>query len=244
MFAQVACLKCGKPFQVKRETLGQPTTCPWCNETTQAVPTVMDVQPLPPATDLLPAARKPRRKLLLYLAYAALLLLIAAGVFVGVRTFTAPLPGLSLAEWTAPDGSCKATLPGTVSETAIDPPLRTLPNGKRFRSASWMTKAVGEVGWFELTEEDATYRPVDLLNTVREGRAALLEAKVDDVNGVDDTSDVTVKYTAGAVRYVERQVVVKRGKRGRVYFVCVGGPNLSADNPEAKRVLESLTITP
>ena len=48
MFVPVACLRCGKLFQVPPAAAGTDVTCPWCREPTPALPVAADA-PVPTA---------------------------------------------------------------------------------------------------------------------------------------------------------------------------------------------------
>src|SRR6185312_2265145 len=47
MFLPVACLKCGKVFQVPKDSAGTEVACPWCQESTAAIPVSGMPSPLP-----------------------------------------------------------------------------------------------------------------------------------------------------------------------------------------------------
>jgi len=53
MFVPVACLKCGKPFQVPEAAAGTTVTCPWCKNPTPALPVagLPDSVPAPAPAD-------------------------------------------------------------------------------------------------------------------------------------------------------------------------------------------------
>ena len=258
MFAQVACLKCGKPFQVGREKLGQGVPCPWCGQTTDAVPAAVEVHPLPAdSSDLTPrpplrtgegesaAPPKRRPRLLPLVAYAVLLLVVAAAVFVLLRYQGGYVPDVALAEFVAPDGSCRAVLPGAAREGPVAGD-EFLPAGRRFAASSWLTRAGGEVGWFDLpAEEVKLLREEDLFRHLRDRRAKELDAAVtaEGVVRVDSSTGAEVRFTRGDVRHVDRYLLAKGGPNPRVYWVSVGGPNLDPDSAVAQRVIGSLRLT-
>jgi hypothetical protein len=249
MFAQVACLVCGKPFQVAREKLGQTVPCPWCDKPTDAVPAAVEVQPLPVSEDLTPhpplrsgegeKTRRPRP--LLLLAYGAVLLLVAGGVFVGLRL----LGGTTFTEFVAPDGSCRAVLPGTARPVPVGFSDELFPSGKRFVSTSGLGRVHGEVGWFDLPAEDAKLiRPEDLLDKLREWRAGELGAEVEKQGSarLDKHPGAEVQFVKDKLKYVERYVFVKSGPTPRVYWVSVGGENFDPDSADARKVMGSLEV--
>lgn len=256
MFAQAVCLLCGKPFQVAREKLGRTVPCPWCDQPTEAVPVAVEVQPLPasddptphPRTPGEPGPRRPRvrspNRPLFLLVYGAGLLLIAGGVFVGLRV-TGVFGGITFTEFVAPDGSCRAALPGTATPVPVGFSDELFPSGKRFAAASWLGRVRGEVGWFDLPAEDAKLiRPEDLFDRVRELRAGELGAEVDGqgVVRVDDHPGAEVRFVKDKVKHVERYVFVKGGPTPRVYWVSVGGDNFDPDSADARKVVGSLRV--
>jgi hypothetical protein len=255
MFAQVACLVCGKPFQVAKEKLGHRVPCPWCATITDAVPVSVDVQPLPADGDLTPrpplrggegvdAPPKHRPRVFLWAGYAALLLLVAGGVFVGLRLFG----GAELAEFTAPDGSCRVLLPGAARERPVHREVSDdwLRGGKRYSTTpGWFSRYEGQVGWFDLPAEDAKLiRPDDLFRTLRDRRTEELGASPDGegVVRVDALSGLEVRFANGSVRHVERYLFDPTAARPRVYWVSVGGADFDPDSATARKVLGSLRV--
>lgn len=255
MFAQVACLVCGKPFQVAREKLGQTVPCPWCDQPTKAVPATVEVQPLPAEpqsgsprggddrdlTALPSVSRRTKPRLLVWTVYGVVLLLVTGGVFVGLRV----MGGTTFSEFVAPDGSCRAVLPGAANPVPVGFSDELFPSGKRFASVSGMGRVHGEVGWFDLPAEDAKLiRPEDLFDKVRGWRAGELGADVDGqgVVRVDEHPGAEVRFVKDKVKHVERYVFVKSGPTPRVYWVSVGGENFDPDSADARKVLGSLRV--
>lgn len=243
MFAQVACLVCGKSFQVPREKLGQSVTCSWCGKPTDAVPVAVDVQPLPADSPAKPSPVKRRFNPLLWVAYAALLLVIAGGVFVALRLFG----GGEWAEFTAPDGSCRAVLPGSPHEVPLGPTDEFFPSGKRFAvSPGWNSKVGGELGWFDLSADDAKLiRPEDLFRTLRDRRAEELKATPENEGVVrgDSLSGIEVRFVKENARHVERYLFDPKPPRPRVYWLSVGGMNFDPESAAAKKAMGSLRVT-
>lgn len=236
MFAQVACLVCGKPFQVAREKLGRKVPCPWCGQDTDAVPVNVEVQPLP--ADSSPKG-KPRVSM--WVAYAVLLLIVAGGVFVGLRLFG----GTELVEYAVPDGSCRVLLPGSPQEVSPGPTDELFVGGRRFAATPWLGKLNGEIGWFDLPPQDAKLiRPDDLFRTLRDRRASELGATPDGegVVKVDALSGLEVRFAGGSVRHVERYLFDPNSARPRVYWASVGGANFDPDSNTARKVLGSLRV--
>lgn len=243
MFAQVACLVCGKPFQVPRDKLGQSVTCSWCGEPTEAVPVAVDVQPLPAGPPVTTPAKR-RFNPVVWVAYVALLVLIAGGVFAALRMFGG---GGEWTEFTAPDGSCRAVLPGSPREVPAGPTGELFPSGNRFVvSPGWNSKVGGELGWFDLPADDAKLiRPEDLFRTLRDRRAEELGATAEGegVVRLDALSGVEVRFAKENVRHVERYLFDPKPPRPRVYWVSVGGANFDPESAAARKVMGSLRVT-
>jgi hypothetical protein len=248
MFAQVACQVCGKPFQVPKGTLGGPVTCSWCGQPTAAVPLAVKAEPLPPDEPV--PRRRPvkatpvrgRTRWPLYVGYGVLLVLVAVAVFVGVRMFSGGGSD-GLREFTAPDGSCKAQLPGTPREQPVAGD-EFLKSGKRFVSEpGWGNKLRGEVGWFDLPDAQLM-RAEDLFVLIRERRAGELGATVGSEASVrvDSHFGREVRFVSGDVRYVERYLFDAKSSRPRVYWVSVGGATFDPDSATAAKVAGSLRV--
>ena len=233
MFAQVACQVCGKPFQVPKERLGETVACSWCGKPTTAVPLVVKVHQLP-------ESKPARPRWPLYVAYGVLLLLIAGGVFAGVRMFTG---GDGLREFTAPDGSCKAMLPGTPREQAV-PADDFLGTGQRFvTEPGWGNKLRGEVGWCDIADAQLV-RPEDLFTLLRDRRAVELGATAEGEASVraDSHFGREVRFVSGDVKSVERYLFDPKAARPRVYWVSVGGAKFDPESATAAKVTGSLRV--
>ncbi len=250
MFAQVACQVCGKPFQVPKDQLGETVTCSWCGKPTAAVPLAVEAQPLPPERPERPRQRavvahaRPRARVrpLVWVGYGALLMVVAGGVFAGVRLFTGG-GGDGLREFTAPDGSCKAQLPGTPREQAVADD-EFLKSGKRYVSEpGWGNKWRGEVGWFDVPDAQLM-RPEDLFVLLRDRRAGELGATAEGEGSVrvDSHFGKEVRFVSGEVKYVERYLFDAKSARPRVYWVSVGGAKFDPESATAAKVMGSLRV--
>lgn len=149
MFAQVACGKCGKPFQVPDGQLGRSVACPWCREQTTAPPLVgvvpealpddappPSVPPIPPIPPI-PAPNRadaprversaspvrppvPPGRLWVKVVVVTFLSLLALVVaFFGSAYYRGAVPGFVWQRFDAPDGTCRVELPGGVTETDL-----------------------------------------------------------------------------------------------------------------------------
>jgi hypothetical protein len=248
MFAQVACQVCGKPFQVPKGQLGETVTCSWCGKPTAAVPLAVKAEPLPAEMPerprrrtVLPQAR-PRPsgvRPLVWVVYGVLLLLVAAGVFVGVRMFTGG--GGGLRPFVPPDGSCDVLLPGTPREQPVADD-EFLKSGKRFVSEpGWGGKLRGEVGWFDIPDAQLA-RADDLFVLLRDRRAGEFGATAGGEASVrvDARYGKEVRFVKGDEVYVERYLFDPKSSRPRVYWVSVGGAKFDPESATAAKVVGSL----
>ena len=256
MFAQVACGKCGKPFQVPEARLGQPVVCSWCKETVTAVPlsgvvpeALPDDAPAvqPPAqrvggaTSRLPS----KRPWLAPVVIVVLSLLALIFAFLGSRYYRGGVPEFAWQRFEAPDGTCRVDLPGHVTEVALtaDPKSPITRSGVKFVTSSSFTRIQGFVGWYELDPRLIQMtRPEDVLAAERERRKAdtgwtvETESTSAKVGGFDA---LEVQFADGSARYVERYVFVTKGTHKRLYLLGVGGGNFDPAGEDAQRVLNS-----
>lgn len=261
MFAQVACGKCGKPFQVPDGQLGQVVSCPWCREQTTALPLVGVVPEAlpddapPPAPNravsrpaecpAAPARPAPGRVWVKPVVIAVLSLLALVVTFLGSAYYRGAVPGFVWQRFDAADGTCRVELPGGVTEADL-PPIGNyivLKPGKKFTSGSMFTRLSGFVGWYDLDPAFAKLtRPADVLAAERERRkdetgwtveAESASAKVAGFEALE------VRYVGGSTKWIERYVYVPVGLRPRMYVVGVGGGGFDPDGPHASRVLTS-----
>ena len=184
-----------------------------------------------------------RPRWLLYVAYGVLLVLVAVAVFVGGRMFSGGGDG-GLREFTAPDGSCKARLPGTPREQPVADD-EFLKSGKRFVSEpGWANRWRGEVGWFDVPDAQLA-RADDLFVLLRDRRAGELGATVESEGSVrvDSHFGREVRFVTGDVKHVERYLFDAKSSRPRVYWVSVGGAMFDPDSATAAKVVGSLRVS-
>ena len=177
MFVPVACLKCAKPFQVAPDAAGTDVICPWCHESTAALPIAnVTAPPAPsPATQVEPfslddtpplpepgSARaeavvtRPRTSVpyrqILVISLIALLVTGATVAFLGYGE--GRIPASAWTEFTAPDGSFTVELPASPRAGSVDPNPASPPTrgGQRFVTAGWYSGARAWVGWQDLDQ--------------------------------------------------------------------------------------------
>ena len=259
MFVPVGCAECGKLFQVERGQLGQSASCPWCGARVLALPVAAaaEPQPLPlPLPEEVPVVRPqrsrpaPRLRVLPRLALAALCGFLALATFAVQRYRNGGFASLALESFVAPDGSCRATLPGSAEPAPPpDAPFTPIQTGFTAYSAkSWFSRAKGGVGWIGLDPERARLaRSEDLLVNVRDGLGRWLGEPAIEKEGVVKSGSADgseVRFGAiGGPRFTARMIAVLDSPTPRVYFIWVGGTNIDPDGEAAARVLSSFRLT-
>jgi len=247
VFAQVACGKCGKPFQVPEARLGQPVVCSWCKETVTALPLAGVVPEALPDEDAPPPPAPPRRSRpwLVPVVIALLSMLALAVAFLGSRYYRGSVPQFVWQRFEAADGTCRVNLPGETTEAdlPINPKSPITKGGKKFTANSTLTRVGGFIGWYDLDPAQVELaRAEDVLAAERELRKAdtgysveaeSTSAKVGGFNALE------VRFSDGSRKHIERYVFVNKGPHPRLYVVGVGGGGFDPDGEAARRVLSS-----
>ena len=250
MFAPVGCAECGKLFQVERARPGQPASCPWCQARVLALPMAAKPEPLPLPLPVIPPGVFPIRnrsaRPWLWIAVAFLSVFLALGTFLVQRYRNGAVPAFAMQSFTAPDGSCGATLPGS-AEAVTRPEFTPLQTGASlFASQSWLTRARGGLGWIELDPERAKLvRTEDLLINVRDELGRWLgEPTIEKAGLVKSgaSEGMEVRYGTGTTRFTARILAVLDSPQPRIYLVWVGGPKFDPDGELASRVLTSFRV--
>ena len=187
MFAQVACWKCGKPFQVPQAQLGQPVACPWCRETGTPLPVVgvvpealpddapPHVRAVAKRVDAKSPASGSKRPWLAPVVVILLSLLVLVVAYLGARYYRGSVPGFVWQRFDAPDGTCRIDLPGGTAEAELpaNPKSPITRAGKRFTASSTFTRLGGFVGWYDLDPAlIALTRSEDVFGPERDRRKA------------------------------------------------------------------------
>ena len=246
MFLPVACLKCGKLFQVPTAAAGTEVTCPWCQVTTPALPVAaVAAGPSPPAptnpaveplslddAESLPSRPSMAVASMDHSGFPLRTLLIALFVVVVVTVGTIAVlgygagrvPGFAWGEFTSPDGSCSTLLPGAAVDEVVGPnPAAPLTRGgQRFVTTGWYSGVSTWVGWQDLDPEWAKQAAND-----RDGAliAPLLAAERDrrrDQVGGTVVREVTVRYAASLG--VEVEMTTPRGQLVERLILAASGP--------------------
>jgi hypothetical protein len=170
MFLPVACLKCGKLFQVPETAAGTDVACPWCKQSTAALPVAAvaadvplsldDAEPVEPRREKkrrsersAPEPKKSGRSLLAKLAIGGVLsILVLVATLAILRYGSGEISPAAWAEFTPQDGSCSIQLPGTPVEEANEPRAdETVTRGLHvYTTTGWYSRARVWIGWRDL----------------------------------------------------------------------------------------------
>jgi hypothetical protein len=254
MFVPVACLRCGKLFQVPPEAAGTDVTCPWCREPTPALPVASvppaapaaaapeplsldDAEPLAPAAPAVrpapavavapkavPAAPRKPVSPPLVLAVLGGMAILAAATVLVLGYRSGRVSTSGWGEFTAPDGSFTGTFPGTPSGSAVEPN----PQSVVTRGGEEYAAA----GWYSGVRAWVGYQDLD---------PAWVKSLAEDKDGafagpvLEAERDRRVKAAGGTIdkkgtiqtTYGRGQLVVTdtpRGKRVEHYILAATGP--------------------
>lgn len=212
MFVPVACLSCGKPFQVPQAAAGTTVACPWCKQQTPALPVAgltapapdaappdgpLELEDAPAPPPPVPAGgaprppRRPRKPISLKTAAIALVASAACGllafVVVGVARGRIPVPGRSVDR--IPDAAWADFTPPDGSCTVALPgsPAEAdshAGTGKRYVTRGWFSGVTTWVGWVDLEGEWLAKAGVpEAWHLLRPRFDAVLDAQKHEWNG-------------------------------------------------------------
>jgi len=242
MFVPVACMRCGKLFQVPPAAAGTDVTCPWCREPTPALPVATDTpagprpapeplslddaEPIAAAPALLASpATRVRWSIKLVALVAVGMVVVAAGT-VAVLGFRSGRGGtVGWVEFTAPDGAFTGTFPTTPSASAVEPNKQSAVTlgGEEYAAAGWYSGVRAWVAWQDLDPAWAK-KLADDKDGMLAGPAleAELARRVKESGGtLVDGRKKTVQTTYG--RGFEVEVDTPGGKRVERYVLAAAG---------------------
>ena len=250
MFVPVACVKCGKPFQVPEAAAGTNVNCPWCKESVPALPVVgfpaSDNAPVEPSVGKAASVEAPlslddepgvgktplRRVKSESLASTRPFPFLTAGIvlFLSVFAFGGTLfyrgyqagriPDSTWIAFTPPDGSCTVELTGTPTEEQ----LPALPVNVSSSGKVFIAK-----GWYSGVRSWVGWYDLDPL---------WAKGAAEDKDG----SQIDPVLNAGQKRRVE----VLKGtlqKEGKMLFNAYRGRELQMET-ERGMVVERLFVVP
>jgi hypothetical protein len=264
MFVPVACSRCGKPFQVPEETVGQTTACPWCQAAVLALPIggaaapIAKAHPSPAAPEtqpLSPDDDPPRSQPLRRRALVALVLVAMAATLVTVVLLRRKEGYLTDREWrsfTPSDHSCTIDLLGKPSEDAPSSDKGT----RRYLSAGWYSGTTTWMGWHNLNAAEVQVAVTDeawhdpQLMKIFDAERDWLKERF----GGSVTRDATIQFKSPLIRevrlelpsgqghVVERQIVHATGPHPRIYFIGIAGKRFDPEGSEVQRLVNSFHV--
>ena len=272
MFLPVACLQCGKLFQVPHAAAGTDVACPWCKATTPAlpvagVPAVPVEEPLS-LDDASASPSRPKRRLMAepvarssttsrWIPNAAIGLLLAAvvlGITVGVLQLRTLLFPPTWSEFAPPDDSCTIALPGRPTEESIEPtPADNITRGLHlYTTQGWYSRSKVWFGWRDLDpvwvkqalmdRDGAITSPV--LTAERDLRKERVGGRIVKEATVRFGSNLglEVQMETSKGKLVERYIAVLDGPRPRLYFMGIESKNATADSADAQKLFNSFRV--
>jgi len=243
MFVPVHCSACREPIEVERDRSGSSANCPRCGARVSEKPKPL---PLPEEIGRVSVAFQPIRRSRRWIPFIALCALVAGGTFLVQRYQGGAVPPFVMRECTAPDGSCRATLPGSAMPVESPRFSELQIGGSVIATSSSFTRLTGGLGFIELDPERAKMvRSEDLFANVRDelGRW-LCEPKIDKEGLLKSgaSEGMEVRYGTGTRRFTARMIFALGVPQPRLYFVWVGGHHFDPDGETAARVLASFRI--
>jgi hypothetical protein len=257
MFLPVACLKCGKVFQVPQAAAGTEIACPWCKATTPALPVAGMPAPPPsdPPPELLslddddaPAPRSPSRltdegpapartfSLRTAVIGTVLVVVVAALTIAILRYGSGSISPLSWVDFTPPDGSCTIALPGSPATESVAPSSADgVTRGMQLVTTSgWYSRARVWFGWRDLDPGWVKQAQLDRDGAITTPVLTVERDRRKEEVGGTITKEATVRY--GPNLGLEVQMDTRRGKLIERYIIALGGsrPRLYFMGIEAK----------
>ena len=238
MLVPVRCAECGELFEAD-----PPASCPRCGARVSAKPEPL---PLPEEVGRVPIAVQPMRQSRRWAALVAICALVAGATFLVQRYRGGAVPPFIMRECAAPDGSCRATLPGAAVPVE-SPRFSELETGASlFAAGSSFTRLTGGLGWIDLDPERAKMvRSDDLFANVRDELGRWLgEPEIQAQGAVKSgaSEGVEVRFGKGTRRFTARMIFARGVPQPRLYLVWIGGPHFDPDGETAARVLVSFRI--
>jgi hypothetical protein len=266
MFVPVACSRCGKPFQVPEETVGQTTACPWCQSAVLALPiggatTPIERTPSPPtgrpeprllSLDDEPSWPKPRIRIRALLALLLVAIVTTAITIALLRRKEGYLTDREWRPFTPPDNSCTIDLLGKPIEDAGSSERGV----RRFLSEGWYSGTVTWIGWHNLNAAEVQVAVTDeawhdpqfmkIFDAERNwlkdgfGGTVLKDATIQFKSPL--IREMRLKMPAGKGHVVERQIVHAIGSHPRIYFIGIAGKRFDPEGNEVQRLVNTFRV--
>ena len=247
MFVPVACLRCGKLFQVPPAAAGTDVTCPWCREPTPALPVATDTpatpaapateplslddaEPLGPATPQVtappapPAVRRPSWSLRQVMLVGVAMVAVAAATVAVLGYRSGRVSTVGWVEFSPPDGSFTATFPTAPTAAPVDanPRSAVTRGGEEYVASGWYSGVRVWVGWQDL-DPAWVKQLADDKDGLLAGPAleAVRDRRVTAAGGtVVKQGDMRTSHGRG----LEVRTDTPRGKRVERYVLATAGP--------------------
>ena len=247
MFVPVACLKCGQPFQVPDADAGKEVNCPWCKNTTMALPVAgsnppvahapgspAQPEPLSLDDDPAPVTRKRRLRVPKLLLVGLLSVAAFGGTLILLMWATGrsiPLPGRGHVPefaWIAfgpPDGSFTIALPGDPIAEPLEahPTVPEIRGGERYVTRGWYSRTTAWAGWLDLDPEQAKKAADDRSGALVRG---LLDSEMERqrawLGGTVTRGDMVVRLDS--LLGIEVHMTTPRGLAVLRLFIAPDGP--------------------
>ncbi len=242
MLVPVRCAECGELFEAERDRPNSLARCPRCGGRASVKPEPL---PLPEPIGRFPVAAPPtrRRRWILLLALCAV---VAGGTFLVQRYRGGAVPPFVMRECAAPDGSCRATLPGSADPVECPRFSELQIGGSMIATNSSFTRLTGGLGWIDLDpERTKLVRSDDLFANVRAELGRWLgEPEIDKEGSVKtgESEGIEVRFGKGTRRFTARMILTLGVPQPRLCLVWIGGPHFDPAGETAARVLASFRI--
>ena len=266
MFLPVACLQCGKLFQVPQAAGGMDVACPWCKATTPALqvagvptPAASQVEHLSTVNrqsfiDAVLKAKSVERPWILNAAIGLLVVVVVLGITVGVLQLRSLLFPPTWSEFTPPDNSCTIALPGRPTEESIEPtPADNITRGLHlYTTQGWSSRARVWFGWRDLDPAWVKQALMDrdgaitspILTAERDLRKNQVGGRIAKEATVRFGSNLglEVQMETSKGKLIERYIVVLEGPRPRLYFMGLESKNATSDSTDAQKLFNSFRV--
>ena len=255
MYLPVACLKCGKLFQVPAAAAGTEVPCPFCKRQTTALPVASPPAPLSLDDEEPPRVPRSGPTLIVIAAITvAIMFVVLGGTLLALSFGSGAISPQAWSEFTPPDQSCSIQLPGTPVEEHIEPsPADNITRGlNQYTTTGWFSRARVWFGWRDLdpawVKQAQQDRDGAIINPVLTGER---DRRKDQLSGAI-TKEATVRFGPNLGlevwmdtprgKLIERYIAAIDGPRPRLYFMGIESKSAKAGSPSTQKLFNSLRI--
>ncbi len=266
MFLPVACLQCGKLFQVPQAAAGTDVACPWCKATTSALPVAglptpdlpteepLSLDDAPEEAPRRVKAKRGERPWILNVAIGFVVVVVVLGITVGALQLRSLLFPPTWAEFAPPDNSCTIALPGRPTEESIEPtPADNIARGLHlYTTQGGYPQSEVWFGWRDLDpvwvkqalmdRDGAITSPV--LAAERDLRKERVGGRIAKEATVRFGSNLGLEVQMETARgkLIERYIAVLDGPQPRLYFMGLESKNATSESADAQKLFNSFRI--